>query len=296
MQFKKRYWIYICFFGFLFISPFLIAFVIGSLFAAPSPAEVGPLPPDLKGQTVGIRSQSGSDLQSWFIPGKQGAVILMHGIKANRLSMLDRARFLHEAGFSVLLFDFQAHGESSGKQITTGYLESMDAVAAVDFIHRRLAGQKVAVIGVSMGGAAAILASPALQIDSLVAEQVYPDIDHAIGDRLEVWFAPWARVFTPLLTAQIQPRLGFPAKVLRPIDHVGDLHYPKLFIAGKDDQLTRIQESEEMFARAAEPKSFWAIDGADHVDFCAYTPSEYRQRVLEFLGQTLSTGNAVFRN
>ena len=44
-----------------------------------------------------------------------GAVVLMHGVKGNRLAMLRRARLLHAEGFGVLLFDFQAHGESAGK-------------------------------------------------------------------------------------------------------------------------------------------------------------------------------------
>ena len=59
----------------------------------------------------------------------------MHGVRANRLVMLARARFLHKAGYAVLLFDFQAHGESSGKRITFGHLEGLDASAAVTFLH-----------------------------------------------------------------------------------------------------------------------------------------------------------------
>jgi alpha/beta superfamily hydrolase len=51
----------------------------------------------------------------------------MHGVRANRLSMVERARFLSYAGYSVLLFDFQGHGESTGQHITFGYLESKDA-------------------------------------------------------------------------------------------------------------------------------------------------------------------------
>src|SRR4029453_18026727 len=96
---------------------------------------------------------SGSLLHGWFVPGHHGAVVLMHGLHASRRSQLSRARLLHDAGYSVLLFDFQAHGESPGNYITFGYLESRDARAAVDYVRRRLPEQKVAVIGQSMGGA-----------------------------------------------------------------------------------------------------------------------------------------------
>ncbi len=82
-----------------------------------------------------------------------GAIILMHGVRANRLSMLDRARFLSHAGYAVLLVDFQAHGESTGEHITFGYLESRDAQAAVRFLRANAPDEKIGVIGVSMGGA-----------------------------------------------------------------------------------------------------------------------------------------------
>ena len=58
----------------------------------------------------------------------------MHGVRSNRLQMLDRARFLNKFGYSVLLFDFQAHGESIGDHITFGYLESLDANAGYSYL------------------------------------------------------------------------------------------------------------------------------------------------------------------
>jgi pimeloyl-ACP methyl ester carboxylesterase len=70
--------------------------------------------------------------------------------------MLERARFLLRAGYTVLLFDFSAHGESTGEHITIGYLESRDAQAAISFLRKILPGEKIGVIGVSMGGGSAV--------------------------------------------------------------------------------------------------------------------------------------------
>src|SRR5262249_53148216 len=196
------------------------AWVAGSMLIGSSHQNVGNLPAELAGRAVEFPSTSGATLRGWLLTGERsrGAIVLMHGLRANRLAMLDRARFLSAAGYSVLLFDFQAHGDSSGDKITFGYLESQDAQAAVDFRRLKLPGQPIGVIGVSMGGAAALLASPKLDVDAMVLEEVYPDIEDAIADRLQMALGSWARILTPLLSLQMKPRLGVSAGMMRPLD------------------------------------------------------------------------------
>src|SRR5262245_60026163 len=105
----------------------------GSFLSHPVNHSVGALPSHLQGRDVEFESGSGAKLRGWLIPGHSGAgaVVLMHGFRGDRREMLGRASFLNRADYSVLLFDFQAHGESRGKEITIGYLESRDAQAAV---------------------------------------------------------------------------------------------------------------------------------------------------------------------
>ena len=261
----------------------IASFAAGSYLIAPNASHIGDLPDDLPGESVLIPSASGSTLHGWFVPGHDGVVVLLHGVHANRRSMLGRARLLHDAGFSVLLFDFQANGESPGSHVTFGYLESRDAQAAVDYVRSRLPGERVGVIGTSMGGAAAILAQPALQVDALVVEAVYPDLDRAVANRLSMRFGAPARLVAPVLTLQLRPRLGISTSDLRPIERVGHLPIPKLFIAGSLDEHTPIDESQALFDAASEPKALWIVDGARHVDFNAFAPDEYKRRVLEFL-------------
>lgn len=212
----------------------------------------------------------------------------MHGIRANRLQLLDHARFLFHAGYSVLLFDFQAHGESIGRHITAGYLESRDATAAVDFVNQKFPGEKVCVNGFSMGGAAAVLADPPLQVNAMILESVYPTIEQAITDRLEIRFGWLGKLGAPFLTWQLKPRLGVGCDDLCPIRQVGKITAPKLFIAGTADRDTLAQESKDMFAAAAEPKQFWLVDGAAHVDMNDFAKDEYQKRILEFLTRNLN--------
>ncbi len=265
------------------------AWIAGGLLTAPAAETIGVPPADLNARPVQFASQSGSTIHGWFIPGQKGAgaVVLMHGVRANRLSMVDRARFLSRAGYSTLLFDFQAHGESDGQRITMGYLESRDAQAAVEFLKTNAPQENIGVIGVSMGGAATLLASPPLPVKAMVLELVYPTIDEAIGDRLALVMGGWATHLTPLLSLQIRPRLGITAAALRPIDHVDKVDAPKLFIAGAKDTHTTLAESQRMFAAASSPKEFWIVNDAGHVDVHKVATKEYEERVLTFLGRYL---------
>lgn len=276
------------------LSVFAIgAYLVGSRLIATRPLTVGPVPPDLSGVCVLIPSQSGSTLHGWFLPGRYGAVILMHGLRASRLSQLDRARLFVSEGYSVLLFDFQGHGESPGTNVTFGYLESRDARAAVEYVQARLPGQPIAVVGQSMGAAAAVLADPSLQVDALVLEEMYADLDDAVDNRIVARLGRFAWILSPALTVQVEPRLGFPPSALRPIDRVGSLTMPKLFIAGEDDELTRLTESEALFDAAASPRELWIVNGAHHVDYYTYAPAAYRRHVLRFLKQNLNASDAT---
>jgi fermentation-respiration switch protein FrsA (DUF1100 family) len=211
----------------------------------------------------------------------------MHGVRADRTSMLGRARFLNAAGYAVLLFDFQAHGESPGARITFGHLESRDARAAVRFVRARLPGERIGVVGVSMGGAAALLAEPPLEADAFVLEMVYPTLAEAVADRLKMRLGSWGGLLAPLLTMQLRPRLGVGAEHMRPVERVALVPGPKLFIAGAEDRHTTLEESRRLFAAAREPKELWVVEGAAHTDLHAASREEYERRVLDFLDRTL---------
>jgi fermentation-respiration switch protein FrsA (DUF1100 family) len=273
--------------------------VAGLVLAAPARATLGAAPVDLHAETVAIASPSGAVLRGWFVTGRPGggAVVLMHGVHDNRLSMVRRARLLSAAGFAVLLFDFQAHGESSGSRITFGHLEALDAHAAVAFVRQRLPAERVGAIGASLGGAAALLGPVPLPVDALVLEAVYPDIGAAIANRIRAVLGPilgppvappaaWA--FQVLLP----PILGVAPSELRPIDHIADVTAPVLVAAGTIDNRTTIAETTAMFERAPSPKLLWAVAGAGHVDLEAFAPDEYRAHVLAFLIERLQQAEA----
>jgi fermentation-respiration switch protein FrsA (DUF1100 family) len=265
--------------------------VAGHNLVAPSPRAIPEEALGLGHEAVTFPSESGSTIHGWYVPGSgAGTVVLLHGIRGSRLRMVKRAEFLHQAGYSVLLFDFQAHGQSPGEHITHGYLEALDAEAAVAYAGHRNPGQFLAAIGVSMGAAAAVLGPRPLPVHALVLEAVYFDIGAVTRHRLARRVGPLAPLFAPLVLAQLKPRLGIGVDDLSPKDKIKAITAPLLMIAGSADWLATMEDTEALFAAAPSPKSLWVIPGASHVDFSRHYPGEYRTRVLSFLAQQRSGG------
>jgi len=256
----------------------------------PVQVAIGPPPPELGAQPAEIPSASGAILHGWIAEGRPGGgvVVLMHGVRANRLAMLQRALDLKSHGFGVLLFDFQAHGESLGRHITFGYLEGRDAAAAVAFARRRFPEEKIGAIGVSLGGASALLGPRPLAVDALVLESVFSDIHPALINRLRVRLGGIAGavvtlVVAPLLEVMMPPILGVRLGDLRPIDRIGAVTAPLLVISGTADLYTPIAEAQALYDHAPASSQFWAVPGAGHVDLRTYEPAAYWSHVLPFL-------------
>jgi fermentation-respiration switch protein FrsA (DUF1100 family) len=251
----------------------------------PVQARIGNPPADLNAQVVTFASKSGANVHGWWCPIEhdRGTVLLLPGIRANRLSMVDRARFLHQAGYSVLLIDFQATGETRGDHITFGWKESRDVLAAVDFLRHIDPTTRVAIIGSSLGGVAALLASPPLKVDALVLEEVYPTIEIATRNRMENYLGVFGAMLTPILLNQLQWRLGISASQLRPVEHIGDVQCPVLIISGEKDRNTRPADTRMLFEHARSPKQLWFVPNAGHVDLHWAAREEYEKRILAFL-------------
>jgi len=271
-----------------FFGGLLAAWIVGGALCAATNHPV-PVPKDFPVEAVSFSSESGSTISGWLtVPAtNHGVVILQHGLRADKSTLVEHARFLTAAGYAVLLFDFQAHGESPGQVITFGYLESRDAQAAVAFCKKRFPSQPIGVIGISMGAAAIALAQPPLEVQALVLEMVYPDVVMATKNRIEMRLGRLGRYLSPLLTSQIPFRAGCLPEALSPINAVKKIRAPKLFMAGTADRETKFAEAQNIFASAAEPKTFVVFEGARHQDYLQFSPAKYQSTVLTFLAANL---------
>lgn len=263
--------------------------LLGSKLVAPQPRDVGPPPADLAAEAVKIPKANGDMVAGWFVagPATRPGVLLLHGVRSDRRAMLARSRFLRKAGYSVLMIDMQAHGETPGERITFGFDEARDVHAAVGFLRQRLQHGKVGVIGVSMGGAAALLGDSPVPADAVILEAVYSSIEQAVADRMALRLGVAGAYLAPLLTWQIRPRLGVSPQALSPLQAIGRLQAPVMVIAGTEDRRTPVPETHRLFAAAEPPKQLWLVDGAAHENLHRFAGARYEQRVLQFFRRHL---------
>lgn len=213
--------------------------------------------------------------------------LLMHGVRSNRVSMIDRSVFLKEMGISSFLIDLQAHGETPGEEITFGIRESIDAENGVEYLKTVKHCGKVVAIGQSLGGASALLGNGPIMVDALVLESVYPTIEEAVQDRLEIRLGKIGVLAAPLLYWQIPLRIDASLTDLRPIDALRKVHVPVFIISGSKDEHTKAAETERMFEAANERKQLWLVEGAAHQDLYSFNPSEYKAKLAAFIRQSL---------
>lgn len=266
-------------------------FWAGDHLTRPARSATGAPPETLGAIALSFPSASGSTLSAWFVPGLSGhgAVLLLHPLRANKRAMLARARFLNRAGHALLLLDMQAHGESGGERIGFGHSEAADVEAATAQLRSLVPGEKLGVLGVSLG-AAAFLYSPAqTAYAAAVLESVYPSMDDAVANRLRIHFGPAGHWLAPLLLLQLEPRLGVAARELSPRERLAQLRVPVLIVHGTEDRHTTVAAAERSYAAVPGEKAFYAVAGAAHVDLHAHAGAAYERRILAFFADRLRT-------
>lgn len=262
-------------------------FGAGEYLSKPQRLAPGNPPPELFATPVLIPNKKGY-VAGWVARGAgSGAVLLLHGVRGDRREMAGRALFLNRLGYTVLLVDLPAHGESAGERITFGAHEADGVRVALAWLRRNLPGEKIGVIGTSLGAAAVVLSKPGLQVDALVVEAMYPTIGEAVENRLAMRAGAPGRALAPLLLMQLPWRTGVALDQLRPIDAMAQLACPVFVIGGSLDRHTSADQTRRIFAAAQAPKQLWLVDDAAHVDLHAFAAAEYEERVAGFLAMYL---------
>jgi pimeloyl-ACP methyl ester carboxylesterase len=90
-------------------------------------------------------------------PADIATVLVLHGIRDGKASMLSMGIKLSQSGFRAAVVDLRGHGRSSGDYLTYGVVEARDLSQLIDaLVAQGLAADRLGVLAPSYGGAAAI--------------------------------------------------------------------------------------------------------------------------------------------
>jgi fermentation-respiration switch protein FrsA (DUF1100 family) len=192
---------------------------------------------------------------------------------------------LRQAGYGVLLYDARANGESSGDEVTFGYRERHDLVAAVHFLKQR-GLERIACLGVSQGGATILYAADQLQdVKCAICESVYDEMEHAVDRRTRHYIGIPGWLAASALVPFAERRLGLSMDDMKPSARIAALPCPVLIISGEEDERTWPEDTSRLFEAAREPKELWMIPKARHEDLFRYPG--YQEKVASFLKRYL---------
>ncbi|MBK9120943.1 MAG: alpha/beta hydrolase [Phycisphaerales bacterium] len=232
----------------------------------------------LRHEDVFFETDDGVRLHGWWLFAQgppRGIVVHFHGNAANVTAHVGLIEWLPHAGYHVLLFDYRGFGRSEGTVSRRGTIR--DGHAAVTFAAQRPEAGELPLFGYgqSLGGAVGIVvAAERLELRAIVAESTfsgYGAIARAHARRV----LPVPGVSDVL--AWLIVGGGYD-----PIDVVHRLApRPVLIIAAERDETCFPELAERLYAAAGEPKAWWLVPGARHLEIVGMVRGELIERVTK---------------
>lgn len=252
-----------------------------------------------QGQAAGedLTASDGARIAGWYIPaGNQGGptaptIVLAHADGANKSEMLEWANPLH-ATYNLVLFDFRNHGQSSGEVTTMGVREVGDLRVVLDWLEEAKRPTSIAVLGVSMGGVAAINeAASDSRVAAVILDSTHATLANALQARLDRDGYPLSMpgAWSILLGALL--RTGEDMSSADPVQAIARYgERPVLIIAAGNDEAIGPNDANELVMVAREYGATIEMDtcaGAGHAKSITACSAEYAGWLHDFLGRWL---------
>jgi pimeloyl-ACP methyl ester carboxylesterase len=252
----------------------------------------------VRAENVRFPSTDGIDLAGWLIRGApdQAPIVLCHDLGSSKASLVNVALALSRAGFTVLMFDFRAHGDSAGERSSLGVLEKRDVVGAVDFLGtlEGLETKRIGVFGVGMGAHAAVLAAadrPALRV--LVLDGLYPDASYELARRVYLDWSFAVDHLSFVSGGMLAALSGSAGPEARAADVIGHLLGRDLLLLAPASDTRLADEMMRMYQTVpdqADADGNLVVLPATHADgLYASDLTHYHERVAEFFSTRLGS-------
>ena len=246
-----------------------------------TPAEVG-----LPAEEIFFDNASGHRLRGWLFSaaGAEKTVLFCMGNSGNISLMMPYARILQQAGFEVLLFDYQGFGNSEGIASVTSLLS--DCQCAMTFLtetrHRR--PQDIGIFGVSLGSVLALRLAAEYPVGAVAVEDVFiPDQE---VDRLAARYVKQDDTLARLALSTLKAVF---LQEVDPLRNIKNVAAPVFFLHGINDWLLPPAGTMTVAAACTGPSRVWLMDRTGHApESLEVNETEYTAQLQSFFRQAFA--------
>ena len=276
------------------VFPYLVALLVTGAGTRPMDQQLTETPATFGAEfkDVEFHTSDGVNISGWLLPSKDKRVTIIysHGLFRSRRELLKRAVDLWKLGYGALLYDSRNHGASGHAKVSLGYFERLDAEAGVKFLREEVrTSDRIALFGISMGAAAALLAAAETpEVAAVISDSSFLSFKDTTDHHVKLLFRVSSFPLAGELRFFIERRAGFDGEKLDALAAVKQIgERPVLFIAGAQDKRMPPEIASRLFDASSSPKrDVLIVDGDEtRVHGHAYqaAPKVYVEKIAQFL-------------
>ena len=191
-------------------------------------------------------------------------------------------------GYSMLLVDERAHGQSEGEYIGFGCLDRNDAMGWLDWVLEEC-GEDVQILlhGTSMGGSTVLMASGLElppQVKGIVSDCAFTSPKDVFTHVLHTMYHLPAFPMIQIADRVNKKKAGYGLDECNAAREVQKATVPILFIHGDADTFVPCRMCKEIYENCALPKQMLIVSGAAHAESYYKDTVAYEQALDSFTG------------
>lgn len=239
-------------------------------------------------QNISFRSFDSSKMQAYYLQSPKYSkltIIMLHGIRACKETMLPSSQSFVNHGYNVVLLDLRAHGQSEGKYCTYGDREKRDISKLIDKLLEIDSNQNFAIYAHSLGGAIAL---QSMEFDKRIKCGI---IESTFKDLNSVVFAYMNRIlyYVPkILSDHLLQKAGniaeFDPNKIKISKSAKNINQAVFIAHGSEDKNINISNSYSIFNNlASNNKELYIVQGANHFNIHYFEGKKYMDKIFNFL-------------
>jgi pimeloyl-ACP methyl ester carboxylesterase len=243
---------------------------------APAGREMPHEPEDvgLTAEDVWLTSTGGTALHGWFAPPpspRAPGVVVLHGWGANGSLMLPIAALLQRAGLAVTVADVRGHGHSEPVAHVSQPRFADDLETFLDFTAAQPEVDDVAVLGHSVGAAAALLvASRRPDVAATIAVGSYADARELMARAPGMQRLPAGLVAAVFRRMELSMDCRFDD--IAPVRTVREVQSPVMVVHGSEDDIIPMDDFRRLGEACPPGTRSLLVDGGVHDRLDEYLP------------------------